>query len=367
MVHLLLASPKGNQGLRYFPFAGLLGLTPVKVDGVVGTRLDADAKPLRAKSLSVAVRCYESRQGPFHIARSNVLAEYSQLLWSKPDHLDYESIADLRFPFQITLPVNIPGFSTSVFVDYRCVWRVEAGMLPPSIFLTFLILTSLVLVHAPLYGFGEVQVKHYELPLVRYDVPPYEPSPPRPILDRQTTVPKAPRMMYCVHAPTSPIGPKDLISIPVYLQPLEPDTVIRSASLTIERRIQFKEDGSSPPPKPALLNSPTFCTSRTPPKSAKRKRPSTAPVNSKCPMHPFASPKIVSDLIAGVDSSGSFSKDRDAMWNNVMTLHWPAPKSHSRWAIGETIDSKLVSVKFLVHVKVSIINKLLLHILTQSR
>ena len=360
MVHLLLASPKGNQGLRYFPFAGLLGLTPVKVDGIVATRLDADAKPLRAKSLSVAVRCYESRQGPFHVAHSNVLAEYSQLLWSKPDHLDYESIADLRFPFQITLPANIPGFSTAVFVDYRCVWRVEAGMFPLAISQTFLILTSLVLVHAPLFGVGEVQVKHYELPLVRYDVPPYEPSPPRPILDRQTTVPKAPRMMYCVHAPTSPIGPKDLFSIPVYLQPLEPDTVIRSASLTIERRIQFKEDSTSPPSKPTLLNSPTFsCTSRSgvssPPKSTKRKRPSTAPVNSKSPMHAFASPKIVSDLIAGVESSGSFSKDRNAMWNNVMTLRWPAPKSHSRWAIGETIDSKLVSVKFLVHVKVSII------------
>ena len=173
--------------------------------------------------------------------------------------------------------------------------------------------------------------------------------------------------MYCVHAPTSPIGPRDLVSIPVYLQPLEPDTVIRSACLTIERRIQFKEDGSLPSPKSALLTSPTltsafFCASgnafggvTSPPKSAKRRRPSTAPVNSKFPMHAFASPKIVSDLIADVESSGSFSKDRNDMWNNVMTLHWPAPKSASRWAIGETIDSKLVSVKFLVHVKVSII------------
>lgn len=37
-----------------------------------------------------------------------------------------------------------------------------------------------------------------------------------------------------------------------------------------------------------------------------------------------------------------------------MTLQWPAPKSHSRWAIGETIDSKLVTVKFLAHVKVNV-------------
>src|SRR6266550_8983863 len=136
MVHLLLASSNGNQGLRYFPFAGLLGLTPVKVDGIVGTRLDPDAKPLRAKSLSVAIRCYESRQGPFNTARSNILAECSQILLSKPDHLDYESISDLHFPFQITLPSNIAGFSTSVFVDYRCVWRVEAGLFSLSVYLS---------------------------------------------------------------------------------------------------------------------------------------------------------------------------------------------------------------------------------------
>lgn len=355
MVHLLLASSNGNQGLRYFPFAGLLGLTPVKVDGLVGTRLDSDAKPLRAKSLSVAVRCYESRHGPFNTARSNILAEYSQLLWSKPDHLDYESISDLHFPFQITLPTNIAGFSTSVFVDYRCVWRVEAGPFSLTVYLSP-ILPPLVLVHVPLYGVGEVQVKHFELPLVRYDLPPYEPSPPRPILDCQTTNPKAPRIMYCVHTPTTPIGPKDLVSIPVYLRPLNPDTVIRSAYLTIERRISLKDDG----PKAALLNSPASASAMSsgcissPPTSAKRKRPSTAPANSRFSMHPFASPKIVSDFIAGVESSGSFSKDRNDMWTNVMTLQWPAPKSHSRWAIGETIDSKLVTVKFLAHVKVSI-------------
>ncbi|KAF8626291.1 hypothetical protein AX15_004962 [Amanita polypyramis BW_CC] len=353
MVHLLLASPKGNQGLRYFPYSGFLALTPVIVTGVVGTRLDVDGKPLRAKSLSVSVRCYESRQGPLNASQSNLLAEYTQVVWSKPDHVDYESIADMEFPFHVTLPVHITGFSTSVFVDYRCVWRVEA-----------------VLVHAPIYGIGSCQVKHFELPLIRYDVPPHVPNPLLPLLDLQTTKPKVPRIRYCVYSPTAPIGPRDLVSIPIYLQPLDPDVVVRSATLTVERRILFKENDrstsqqlSTPVHSRALLaslppSSTTF-SSLSPtivpgglPTSTKRKRPSTAPVNPRFAPSSLVFPKVVSDLIAGAESSGRFSNDSNGIWSKVLTFQWPAPKSSSRWAIGESVDSSLVSIKFLVHVKV---------------
>ena len=146
MVHLVLSSPRGAQGFRSFPYSGHLGLTPVKVEGglfsssyhfifltfnqVVATQLDAHSKSIKAKSISVSVRCYESRQGPLNSSRSNLLADYTQLLWSKPDHVEYQTISDMALPFQIILPVNSPGFSTAVFVDYRCVWRVEAGMFP---------------------------------------------------------------------------------------------------------------------------------------------------------------------------------------------------------------------------------------------
>jgi hypothetical protein len=33
MVHLILYSPKGNLGARFFPYSGYLGVTPVKVEG----------------------------------------------------------------------------------------------------------------------------------------------------------------------------------------------------------------------------------------------------------------------------------------------------------------------------------------------
>jgi hypothetical protein len=54
----------------------------------------------------------------------------------------------------------------------------------------------------------------------------------------------------------------------------------------------------------------------------------------------------------GAESSGQFVRDDEGVWSKTLTLQWPAAKSHSRWAIGETIQSDLVSVKFFVRIKV---------------
>jgi hypothetical protein len=35
-----------------------------------------------------------------------------------------------------------------------------------------------------------------------------------------------------------------------------------------------------------------------------------------------------------------------------MTVQWPAAKSHSRWAVGETLQSDLASVHYFVRIKV---------------
>jgi len=40
------------------------------------------------------------------------------------------------------------------------------------------------------------------------------------------------------------------------------------------------------------------------------------------------------------------------VYSKTLTLQWPAAKSHSRWAIGETISSELVSVKYFVRTKI---------------
>ncbi|KAJ2922470.1 hypothetical protein H1R20_g14617, partial [Candolleomyces eurysporus] len=97
------------------------------VPSVVRTKLDADLKLLPCTSLTISVRCYEHRIGRVNVTNSKLLVDYTQVLWSKPDDVDYEPIGVLEYPFRITLPSNVAGFSTAVFVDYRCTWRVEAG------------------------------------------------------------------------------------------------------------------------------------------------------------------------------------------------------------------------------------------------
>ena len=89
-------------------------------------KLDADRKPLLAKCITIAVRCYEARVGRAGISRAHTLAEYTQTLWSKPEDQQYADVADLELPFRISIPSKVGGHSTCSFVEYRCFWRIEA-------------------------------------------------------------------------------------------------------------------------------------------------------------------------------------------------------------------------------------------------
>jgi hypothetical protein len=98
---------------------------------VVRVKLDEDTKPLAAKLLTVAVRCYESRLGKLNALHTNMVVEYPLTLWSKPDHLPSVDISRVEYPFKITVPVDSPGFSTANFQEYKVSWRVEAGKSEP--------------------------------------------------------------------------------------------------------------------------------------------------------------------------------------------------------------------------------------------
>lgn len=133
MVQLFLSTTKGNAGIRHFPYQGYLGLTPVRVDGIVRTRCDEDQKPVQASALTVYVRAYESRQTRLGAPHSRIVAEYAQTVWRKPDGQDYGSLGDFDSPFKITLPKRAAGFSTANYQDYRSFWRVEAGACSASL------------------------------------------------------------------------------------------------------------------------------------------------------------------------------------------------------------------------------------------
>ncbi|KAJ6630672.1 hypothetical protein B0H10DRAFT_1982310 [Mycena sp. CBHHK59/15] len=367
MVHLILASTKGNQGIRYFPYSGYLGLTSLKVEGVVRTKLDADLKPLPAKSVTISVRCYEARLGRLGVMHSNILVDYTQVLWSNPDdEHDYADIGDMEFPFRISIPAKVAGFSTASYVEYRCTWRVEA-----------------IINHVPIVGVGSRRIKHSELPLLRFGLPPaYQPSTPiaRPMLNSETSQPHSPPIRYCVNSPMTPVGPLDLVSIPIHLLPSDPAVSFRSASVIIERRMQFMEP-ASPPSTPTLPSSASPISHSLPtshshpasslpipqrtsssssslsysPSSSYQESPSVASSSTLIPSEPrslIGTSTLLVNSIAGTESSGLFAQGADGVWSKTLTLQWPAAKSHSRWAIGETIQSELVSVRFIVRVKI---------------
>ncbi|KAJ7046603.1 hypothetical protein C8F04DRAFT_877543, partial [Mycena alexandri] len=359
----------GNHGVRYFPYSGYLGLTALKVDGVVRTKLDPDNKPLQAKSITVSVRCYETRLGLLGVMHSNVLVDYTQVLWSKPDgDHDYADIGDLELPFRITLPAKRKtGFSTASYASaYKCSWRVEA-----------------IINHAPILGVGSRQIKHSELPLLRFGLPPaLEPFTPvagPSLLTSEISHPHCPPIRYSINSPTTPIGPLDLVSIPIHLLPSDPSVSFRSASVVVERRMQFM-DPTSPPSTPTLsLMSSSAITIPSPPSSSslpipQRTSSSSSSLMSYSPASSYKEPSThlsssttlqasdsrsstnnassLVNSVAGTESSGLFSRAESGVWSKTLTLQWPAVKSHSRWAIGETIDSNLVSVKFFVRVKI---------------
>ncbi|KAF7322828.1 hypothetical protein HMN09_00062200 [Mycena chlorophos] len=357
MIALTVASTKGNHGIRYFPCVGLLGLTNVTVDGVVRTKLEGDFKPLQARDITVSVRCYESRANllSWH---NNVLVDYTQVLWTNPDpNAPYAEVGDMELPFRITLPPDVGGFSTASYAStYKCSWRVEA-----------------VVSHIAIPGVGSRLVKHSELPLVRYDLPrSVSPSSSKLLLTHDISHPHLPPIRYTVDAPQSPIGPLDLVSIPIQLQPAPNAPVtFRSASVIVERRLTLKElnraNSASPNASPIAPTSHPSWSLPIP----QRKNPSpsaspassyqdtTSPLSSTTTLQPLldgsarATGSMLVNPIAAAESSGQFSLSDAGIWSKTLTLQWPAARSQSRWAIGETIESEFVAVKFFARVKAS--------------
>ncbi|KAJ7219110.1 hypothetical protein GGX14DRAFT_434660 [Mycena pura] len=363
MVNLTLCSTKGNHGIRYFPYAGYLGLTHLKVDGVVRTKLDADLKPLQAKSITVSVRCHETRLGLLGVIHSNVLVDYTQVLWSNPDgEHEYADIGDMELPFRISIPPRVAGFSTASYASaYKCSWRVEA-----------------IINHAPIIGVGSRQIKHSELLLIRYGLPPiYTPSTlnPRPMLDSEISHPHVASIRYSLDSPTTPIGPLDLVSIPIHLSSSDAGVTFRSASVIIERRLRFMEPASpsstptssntsltlntSPPshpswslPIPQRTSSSSSSLSYSPSSSQQDSVFSSSTAIQASDTRNTGGASLLVNSIVGAESSGHFTRAESGVWSKTLTLQWPAAKSHTRWAIGETIDSEMVSVKFFVRVKI---------------
>ncbi|KAI0831109.1 hypothetical protein BC628DRAFT_1486548 [Trametes gibbosa] len=395
MVHLVLSTTRGNSGNRYFPHQGYLGLTPVRVEGVVRTKLDEDGKPIPARALSISVRCYQSRLTRSRAFRSTLVVDHTDVLWVKPPDKEFADVAEMEFPFKLTLPKRTPGFSTANYQDYRIFWRLEA-----------------VLDHVP-------------IPRVGSRVPSNPPTFSHALL-HQTAKPRAPVVRYNVSIPTLPVGPSDIIFTTLSLQPLEPERRIdlhnipaaptplvtaginHSAAPSLSPIIALSPASPTPPslsrnsssddastpttskfaqdlPSHASSSSPSVATpdsasyassssmrpllspstsgGQSSPIPIPRSHSYSAPSSSSSyssslpPLSPSSSAssdqllKTLTATLVSVDSN-SFTCDRSGVWTKTLTLQWPENRGHYRWATGETMQSDFASVRFFVRTKV---------------
>ena len=216
-----------------------------------------------------------------------------------------------------------------------------------------------------------------------------------------TTKPRAPVVQYQLVQPTNPVGPLDIVTISVLLRPVDPSVVVRSASLVVERRIELSETTQVPSPGRAsacstpvasqppteseyssgstirglnhvlegaslgagdaststahllspraqvLSQSMTSLASSYATETPSEHRPLLMPLQTDLP------PKTISLTVAHVDSAGAFQKDATGAYIKSLTLQWPANKSNSHWAMGETMQTEMIKVRFFTHVKVS--------------
>lgn len=131
MVEITLTPHRGNSS-RAFPYTGILGLTPVSVQGVVRIRLDEDRRPVQdAFSVVVRVRCYEADNAiNASSSRAHLLYEVLERVWSPPDGQPKASLAELETPFRLVIPRDAPShgaLSMLSFKTFRVFWTVDAG------------------------------------------------------------------------------------------------------------------------------------------------------------------------------------------------------------------------------------------------
>jgi hypothetical protein len=246
--------------------------------------------------------------------------------------------------------------------------------------LTVPYIVSQALDHLPILGVGGRLVKHYELSLLRYDNAAI-PYAARLLLQSPDNMRSAKLrtsvLRYSLSTPSSPIGPEDLLSNYIYLQPLDPRVIVRSASLTVERRLNLHHLSTHAPSRNSLLpdlhlmhqepshahslpspSSPLSLYEVTGPSSSsladsntnliRHTIPSQTPVTSTSSV---AEPSKVSTSTIISTEVYDFSRDSSGMWTKHITAQWPSRKKFI-WSSGETLTTEMATVKFYIRVRV---------------
>ncbi|KAG8761739.1 hypothetical protein FRC12_009368 [Ceratobasidium sp. 428] len=343
MVALSMIPARGNAGARFFPHSGHLGLTPVKLEGIVRTRLEEDAKLATASAVTVSLRCYEARIGRVGVVKSNTIFEQSQTLWSPPAGNAYGPLGAVELPFKLVLPASAAGNSNFNLQEYRVYWRIEAAIHHP---------------HIP--GIGTRQVKCFDVNLVRYNKPSTSALP--------APTPHTFHSVRCdLDFPRQSVAPLDPIPVSLRIHS-RPGVSVQRVTFALERHIDLFDANPSMtqlPSPPATITrqisreflpnlacdslaslqsySSTAALLPASPDSSRKRSPS--------PTSQLLAAKTVEAVLATAELS-DLPPSQSGLCTVNSALQVPLPKSSAHWGVGETMQAGLARVRFFVTAKV---------------
>lgn len=164
-----------------------------------------------------------------------------------------------------------------------------------------------------------------------------------------------PPIRCAVELPNYHIGPLDMAPVILRIYPSVDALVVKAASMVIERRLILHHPSRSNNSSESQSQASSSTLALTEPSSAATSTSDLATLTA----HPSPAPYSVDTLdkcvvapIVSTESTGAFTYDQNGSWTKTLTVQWPPLPSSTRWAVGETINSVLGSVRFFVRIKV---------------
>ncbi|WVQ85321.1 hypothetical protein IAT38_007486 [Cryptococcus sp. DSM 104549] len=370
MLDLYITPRHGNAGGRFFPHTGHLGVSPVVVQGKIATKLPPVCDPLLVKSITLRIKCIESRAGgAFEGDVDNTLWEKAKVLLAPPPGEEYTGVGDWDSMFKLAIPVEAAaaGRSAMVIREYKVVWRFEV-----------------VIEHKPIPYVGTSITKAFALDLANYRSPSLAPlSPPSPIIVGSDTLASE----VCITPPHGAYGPGDSFNVGVQVKPRYDGVAVKKVSVVLERRIELVDTKASArsasahqegaPVKRRQLSSSNRSNSPSPPnKISSLFRRSISP---RPPFHRIPSP---ADNIPITSPGAGFTQEpetlsahyapviRDKITESTSTELEPGsagsssstrctvsialPRRTGKWALGETHQTNLVCMSYVLKASITL-------------
>jgi hypothetical protein len=298
---------------------GRLGVTPVIVGGLIVIKpADDEIKFLvAAKSISILIRCVETRH--FGSKEEKVLWEKNKVFW-QPSTGEYQDMEAWSGRFSISIPVDAmeKARSAQQTKDWKVEWKLH-----------------LVLAHRPIPMVGDSISRNYQLNVFDHtnpSIPP--PSPPQAMSVGTDSY----SSQVFINPPHGAFGPGDSFPVSFHVKPDDPGTVVKKASVCLERRYEKRERSPSPPKTEKEKEKSSIFRISPRPLYARLSSNGDSPEREKIVTHKLY--EVNTDVLTP-GSGGTF-------WGNMV---FNLPKRSAQWDIGETCVTGLVRISFTLRVK----------------